>query len=325
MRAIIIDRPNKNSKPERTVDYSNIFSRVLNIPLVVRNIKKLKAQGIEQITVLTDQQVPREFRDGLPWGVELTYTSEIEKQMVDNESQNWLILPGNVVLDLDFSKFEVWHVMAEATVSYATPRAFNRTLPEQYIHPTMMTAEALRNGATEKGSLSAVALINLANRLHQKPYTVELVDVLSDLSSNLDFWNAHHVQMVADIDTDTLQGFPLSDNVWVDLNTRVDDSVETNGFVLMGKNCKIHRDVEFKGFVVIEDDVIIDRGAIIENSIIRNNTYIGSEVSVKNAVVNQSRLYRADYDSILKVEDQWLMGVNHTSSYSKWINRSLIS
>jgi NDP-sugar pyrophosphorylase family protein len=322
MKAIIIDRPIRTSKVELTTDYSGLFTTVLNVPLMVRNIKKLKAQGINQMVILTNQVVPRELRDGSPWGVQLNYSQELNLTDIENSEHNWILLPGNVLLDLDYSKFETWHKIAESALSRATPRISNWALPSQYFHPSILTSETLRSGCVEKSSLSPLALLNLVNRLHKKPYSVQLVEKVSGLTSNQDFWKAHHTHMADEIDFDALEGFPLENNLWIDLNTRVDKSLSIQGFALIGKNCKINSEVQFKGFVVIGDDVIIDRGAIIENSIIRGNTYIGSDMHLKNAVVNQNRIYRADYDSMLKVEEPWLMGPNQTSSASKWFHRN---
>lgn len=322
MKAIIIDRPIRTSKVELTTDYSGLFTTVLNVPLMVRNIKKLKAQGINQMVILTNQVVPRELRDGSPWGVQLNYSQELNLTDIENSEHNWILLPGNVLLDLDYSKFETWHRLAESALSRATPTLANWSLPSQYFHPSILTSETLRSGFMEKRSLSSLALLNLVNRLHQKHFSVQLVQKVSGLTSNQDYWKAHQTHMADGIDPDTLQGFPLDENLWIDLNTRVDKSLSMQGFALVGKNCKINRDVQFKGFVVIGDDVIIDSGAIIEDSIIRSNTYIGSEVHLKNSVVNQNRIYRADYDSMLKVEETWLMGPNETSSASKWFQRN---
>jgi len=323
MRAIIIDRPIRTSKTELTSDYSGLFTTVFNVPLVVRKIKKLKAQGIKDIIVLTDRPAPRELRDGSPWGVQLSYVRELELTDLEDTAENILLLPGNVLLELDYSKFEAWHKLARSPLSRATSKPANWSLPSQYFHPTILSSNILRSGFMEKKSMSTLAILNFVNRVHQKYFSVQLVETVSGLTSNQEFWQAHQSYMNNGLDSDTLEGFPHHDNIWIDLNTRVDHSTEIKGFALIGKNCKIHRDVKLKGFVVIGDDVIIDREAIIEDSIVRSNTYIGSDVHVKNAVVNQNRLFRADYDSMLKVEESWLMGPNKASSASKWFQRDL--
>ncbi len=323
MKAIILDKPIRTSKSILNSDYSSLFSPVLNVPLIVRYIKGLKAQGVKQITILTDQAVPADMRDGSPWDVQLSYARKLTSKDIEQSKENWIMLPGNVILDMDYTKFEIWHNTAKSTVSRAIPRLSQWSLPSQYFHPTIFSAETLKNGLLEKRSLTSAALQNLVNRLHQKQFSVQLVESVGGLTSNQDYWEAHQSHYKQGIDKDSLQGFPLMDKLWIDLNTRVDKSVENIGFTLIGKNCKINRGVKFKGFVVIGDDVIIDCETTIENSIIKSNTYIGSDVHLRNAIVNQNRLYRADYDSMLKVEENWLIGSNTSIDSSKWFNRKI--
>ncbi len=318
MRVVIIDRPIRTSYTRLNSDYSGIYSPVFNTPLLVRYIKNLKAQGIKQIDVLTEQIPPQELSSGDPWGVELSYSREFALSNVDGGQENLLILPGNVILDMDYSKFELWHVNAESNISRAAPFRADGSIPAQYFPPTLIRSKIMHSRITSKDSISPLALLNLCNRLHDRRFVVSLVENVGALISHQDYWNIHQSAMKSTLPSEAIQGFPLSDNLWVDLNTKVDKSIVVEGFAMVGKNSKINKNVTFRGFVIIGDNVIIDQDVIIEDSIIRSNTYVGTAIHVKNALVTQNSLYRADYNTMIKIEEPWLMGANKVTNSNGW-------
>jgi hypothetical protein len=241
---------------------------------------------------------------------------------LEDGEESLLLLPGNVILDIDYSKFELWHVTAESAVSRATPYRADWSIPSQYFPPTLLSAEIMQRAFIEKNKISALALLNLCNRYHENRFSVQLIERIGGLISNQDYWNAHQSMMKDGLPSESVEGFPLGEDLWVDLKTRVDKSVVVEGFAIIGKNSKINKNVAFKGFVVIGDDVTIDQDVIIEDSIIRSNTYIGNGVHVKNAIVAQNSIYRADYDTMIKIEESWLMGTNEVYGSNRWFKKS---
>ncbi len=66
------------------------------------------------------------------------------------------------------------------------------------------------------------------------------------------------------------------------------------GVAFVGANSRVHPEAELIGEVVIGDDVVVDRGATIRDSVILSKTHVGELVEVANAVVASNLLIRVD-------------------------------
>lgn len=85
------------------------------------------------------------------------------------------------------------------------------------------------------------------------------------------------------------------------------------GVAHVGAHCSSYPSVQFSGEVVIGDNVIIDRSARLENTVVLPNTYIGELVELRNAIVRGNDLIRVDMGSIVKVRDVFLLADLNTT------------
>lgn len=79
------------------------------------------------------------------------------------------------------------------------------------------------------------------------------------------------------------------------------------GIALIGAYCNLHRSVELHGEVVVGDNVIIDRHARLENTVVLPHSYIGEMVELRNTIVRGNDLIRVDTGTILKITDSFLL------------------
>lgn len=79
------------------------------------------------------------------------------------------------------------------------------------------------------------------------------------------------------------------------------------GVCLVGARCRVASDAELMGEVVISDDVIVDRHAIIRSSVILPHTYVGELVEIANAIVRTNEMIRVDSGAVLRVTDAFLL------------------
>ena len=86
-------------------------------------------------------------------------------------------------------------------------------------------------------------------------------------------------------------GRPTPDHIMIGLGTKVLFERAPARTVVVGKNCLIEKGVELGPFTVIGDETIIDKGAVIRNSVILPGTYVGRGVTISDSIVDGAHIY----------------------------------
>lgn len=89
-------------------------------------------------------------------------------------------------------------------------------------------------------------------------------------------------------------------------NSKLNSGIAINGSVILGDNVCLEQDVRLNGPVVISDDVFVDRGATLRNCVILDGTYVGSDVSLENCILDKNHIHRLDMDVDLAITDDFL-------------------
>ena len=95
--------------------------------------------------------------------------------------------------------------------------------------------------------------------------------------------------------------------LWVGLRSKVSPRSLRQGVAFVGMHCRIEASAELYGEVVIANDVIVDRHAILRDSVVLPETYIGELVEVQNAIVQGNCLIRVDTGAVLPVVETFLL------------------
>jgi NDP-sugar pyrophosphorylase family protein len=104
-----------------------------------------------------------------------------------------------------------------------------------------------------------------------------------------------------------LPGREVALGLSVGRRARVSPKSLKQGVAFVGANSRVHPEAELVGEVVIGDDVVVDRGATIRDSVILPKTYVGELVEVANAVVASNLLVRVDTGAVLRISDAFLL------------------
>jgi NDP-sugar pyrophosphorylase family protein len=78
----------------------------------------------------------------------------------------------------------------------------------------------------------------------------------------------------------------------------------------IGSHSRVDAAASLHGNVVIGDDVLIDRGADLSDTIILDRTYIGAMTRYTNAIVHQDLLIKVDSGISVKIDDPVLVSAN---------------
>jgi NDP-sugar pyrophosphorylase family protein len=105
-----------------------------------------------------------------------------------------------------------------------------------------------------------------------------------------------------------VSGRSVALGLWAARRANVFPKSLKKGVAYVGANSRVHAEAELFGEVVIGDNVVVDRAAIIRDSVILPQTYVGELVEVGNAIVSGNHLVRVDTGAILKISEAFLLG-----------------
>ncbi|OGR69968.1 MAG: nucleoside-diphosphate-sugar pyrophosphorylase [Elusimicrobia bacterium GWD2_63_28] len=135
MRAIIL----AGGKGTRLKPYTTLIPKPLvpvgdEMSILEVVIRQLARAGFRNITITVNhlaELMMAFFGDGRKWGVKVTYSVEDKPlgtigplTLIKDLPENFLVMNGDILCDLDYRKFYDWHVRAGNKVSVTT---FNRT------------------------------------------------------------------------------------------------------------------------------------------------------------------------------------------------------
>jgi len=306
MKAILIDISNEDKMLQHSSPFNSLTLPVINKPLISWQIEKLKMSGIDEILVITGQKIPKELRDGKRWNTALQYRERLTPDMLSawKNDTDLLIMQANRITNLDIVEFIRRHRENHSNCSAAHSVSANADICNPLIIRASLIKEILAqntNTAVDSFFLKTTAK-TVASHIFNFDFDIYL------LKSYSDYWQLHKNLLAENPETLSLSGFPLNSNMWIDVDTRVHSDVSVEGIAIIGKNSRLHKEVKLQGFVIIGDDVVIDSRTQIENSVIMNNTYIGSDILIKDSVVKQNFLYQTNKNLGMHIEEEFIIG-----------------
>lgn len=96
--------------------------------------------------------------------------------------------------------------------------------------------------------------------------------------------------------------------VWVGLHSQIDPKARLEAPCWIGENVFVAADATVGPNALIEDRVVVENGARVENSIVWPETFVGRFVAVRNSLANGSQLLNCVTGSSLRVPDDFLLG-----------------
>ncbi|NEX15325.1 MAG: hypothetical protein C1943_01485 [Halochromatium sp.] len=103
-------------------------------------------------------------------------------------------------------------------------------------------------------------------------------------------------------------GRELALGLSVGLHARVTPRSLKQGRAYVGNHSRVHPEAELLGDVMIGRDVVIDRAAMLCDSVILPHSYVGEMLEVNNAIVAGDTLMRVDTGVVLTISDAFLLG-----------------
>jgi hypothetical protein len=92
------------------------------------------------------------------------------------------------------------------------------------------------------------------------------------------------------------------------LQARVSPRSLKQGRAYVGRRSRVHPTAELLGDVMIAQEVVIDRAAVLSDCVILPHSYVGEMIEVNDAIVAGDTLMRVDSGVVLTLSDAFLLG-----------------
>ncbi|MBS1220389.1 MAG: hypothetical protein H6R23_9 [Proteobacteria bacterium] len=325
MHALIFaDRLGRELEPltERTC---TALLPVVGKPVLEHTLEALVAAGIREAVIAISSfadQVRAVIGDGSRWGMRLDYVltqGEEDPDTVVERCQNRLpteilALRGDVLRGAALGEFLQRATEASGPVVHG--RAVNAPI------------SLCLNRANGRGGLEP---LRWSGESAVTDSVWPVVELPTGALNRLDSLAAYHR---ANLDAATgrfpgliIPGREAALGLRVGLRSRVSPRSLRQGIAFVGVHCRIEPSAEFYGEVVIANDVIVDQHAILRDSVVLPETYVGELLEVQNAIVWGNQLIRVDTGAVLPVVETFLLAdlreVTLSGTLAEPLNRAL--
>ncbi|HEX9890702.1 MAG TPA: sugar phosphate nucleotidyltransferase [Actinomycetota bacterium] len=108
----------------------------------------------------------------------------------------------------------------------------------------------------------------------------------------------------------TIDGFEVSDGVWIGEGAEVDPEAKLTGPIYVGENSRVEGGAELREHTVLGKGVVIKNGAFLHRAIVHDHAYVGPAASLRGAVLGKNSDVKngAGLDEGVVVADECYVG-----------------
>jgi NDP-sugar pyrophosphorylase family protein len=278
-------------------------------PLIIHTVEALAMASLTDVIVVVSPDayaVESALGDGLRWGMQFEYVLATSRESDEGTVQRirhklgeeYLLVRGEMLRTPIIAEF--------------VERA--RALTVQSVIATIGGVEAgimlVRRGSGPEKARAEVDADTAPSDAAQ--YAIEFPEGrLAILDSFADFHRAHLDALAGHFKGLIIPGREAAPGIKVGRHTKIATTTINQAPVMIGSRCRIAASAQLGGDVVVGDEVVIDRGAMLRSAVVMPHTYIGELVAIDNAIVAGNRLIHVDTGAIATIADSFLLATFH--------------
>ncbi|HCA42540.1 MAG TPA: hypothetical protein DEP28_04725 [Bacteroidetes bacterium] len=337
---------------------------IVNKPALEHTINLCKRHNIRDIKMnlyYLPENIDKYFKDGKDFGVNISYSLEKKllgtagaiKRVQSFFNDTFVVLSGDGFTNIDLSAMLKFHKEKNSKATIAVkqvddPSKFGVVVTNEEnkilrFQEKPKPDEALSNLINTGIYIFEPEILNLIPGKEEYDFGYQLFPKLleinypfyafksefdwNDIGSLKEYWKVNLDVVSGKVKEFGFDSFAVKNNVKIDETSKIDKEVFANakGSILIGKNCVVKQGVKLTGPLVIGDEVFIDENAILNESVILSNTYIGKEVEIKQSVVNQNYHLSVPNNFGLFIDDDKVLMSHHIVPFKTRFDQFLIN
>jgi mannose-1-phosphate guanylyltransferase / phosphomannomutase len=294
-----------------------------NIPMMEHVVNLLRQHGFEDIVVTVAfmaNAIGTYFGDGSEFGVRMVYATESTplgtagsvRNARDELDERFLVISGDVLTDIDLTAVLDFHDRHRGLATLAlkaveNPLEFGIVITredgsiERFLEkPTwgQVFSDTINTGiyVLEPEIFDFIAEDQVVDfSEHTFPSALRAGKGLfgyvadsywEDVGTLEAYLKSHQDILDRKVQVD-IAGFPLRPGIWVGKGAEIDPSVELDGPAVIGDNCVVGPGARLGAYCTLGRNVRVGDNAVIERSIVHDNTYLGSGVRIEGSVIGR--------------------------------------
>jgi len=297
---------------------------LVNRPMMEHIVTLLRRHGFDEIVVTVAYManaIRNYFGDGSEFGVRMVYAAEETplgtagsvRNAMDELSETFLVISGDVLTDIDLTKIVDSHREREAMatiglVAVENPLEFGIVITredgsiERFLEkPTwgQVFTDTINTGVyvlepavfdyieadTAVDFSSDVFPRLLADR---RPIYGALAEGYWEDVGTLDAYVRAHKDILDGKVSVDIGGFQMAPGVWLGEGTDVHPAAQIDGPAIIGDNCSIDAGTHVGEYVAVNTGVRIGRDCDLERTVVGENAYLGEGVKLRGTVVGRA-------------------------------------
>lgn len=319
---------------------------IANQPMMEHIVRLLAGHGFDDIVVTVAflaNQIRNHFGDGSDFGVRMRYAMEesplgtagsVRNAMAELDD-TFLVIAGDVVTDIDLGSVVEAHRKAGAFGSIALKRVENPVefgivitrddgSIERFLEkPTwgQVFSDTINTGiyVLEPGIFDFIPpdeVVDFSGDVfpavleRELPLHGHVVEGYWEDVGTLEAYHSTHRDLLDGRVELPLQGFQVSEGVWLGEGADLSPKARVEGPVLIGDNCRIEAGAELEPYTVLGTDVVVKTDAHLERAVVHDHVYVGPGVRLRGTVVGRAcdLRYGARLDEGVVLGDECFVG-----------------
>lgn len=312
---------------------------ILNKPLllyIIEHFKKFDIKNIKINLYHLPEYIDSYFENGENFGVNISYS--LEKNLLGTASalkrvesffdDSVLVHAGNCLADVDLNEIYYFHKQKKSAITFVVTEDNTKELTAEF--------DINKNGQITKSNyrvskadsnynfvpigiyIVGKEILNLIPSQTQFNLDTDVVNLLlrNKVESYAYFTQKDNFKITNPRDLLNLN-LKLLDELTLDQNKLIhkhDSAYVHNSVIssiekpiLIGEDSLIAKNVEFLGAAVIGNNVKIDEGAIIFDSLVLNDTYIGKNIEINNSIIYKNLHLSITRDYSIYLNDEFIL------------------
>src|SRR3954452_22157969 len=297
---------------------------LVNLPMMEHIIGLLKRHGFDEIVVtlaFMPNAIRTYFGDGSEFGVRMVYATEEQplgtagsvRNAMDELDERFLVVSGDVLTDIDLTKFVAFHEERDAVatiglVAVENPLEFGIVITrddgsiERFLEkPTwgQVFSDTINAGIFVFEPeifdyIPAGEAVDFSNEVfpkllaNSKPLFGAVAEgYWEDVGTLEAYVRAHKDALDAKVALD-IPGFRLDHGVWLGEGAEIHPDANVEGPAVIGENCRVGAGARLGGYPVVGGNVGGREPPGLEPVVIHDNAYLGQSTRLRGTVVGRA-------------------------------------